>query len=76
MAFGRALGELRVKRGISQEEASLRSDVSRGFYGKVERGDASPTFETIVKVARGLDLAAAEVVSLAESYLPPDERLG
>ncbi len=65
-----------MKRGISQEEASLRSDVSRGFYGKVERGDASPTFETIVKVARGLGLRAADVVSLAESYLPADERRG
>lgn len=75
-AFGRALAELRVQRGISQEEASLRSDVSRGYFGKVERGDASPTFETIVKVARGLELPVAEIVSLAESYLPADGRLG
>ncbi len=68
-AFGRAIQELRVERGLSQEGAALRCDVSRGFFGKIERGDASPTFETIVKVAVGLEVPAAELVGRAESFL-------
>ena len=69
MAFGRAIRVMRAERGISQEELGLRAGLSRGFFGKVERGDANPTFETIVKVAAGLEVPAADVVSLAESYL-------
>ncbi len=69
VAFGRAIRVMRVERGLSQEELGLRAGLSRGFFGKVERGDASPTFETIVKVAAALDVPAADVVGLAERYL-------
>jgi transcriptional regulator with XRE-family HTH domain len=69
VAFGRAIRVMRVERGLSQEELGLRSGLSRGFFGKVERGDANPTFETIVKVATALEVPAADVVGLAESYL-------
>lgn len=71
IAFGRAVRALRAERGLSQEAVSLRGDLSRGFYGRVERGDANATFETIVKVSRGLEVPAAELVTLAESYLSP-----
>ncbi len=69
MAFGRAIRMMRVERGISQEELGLRAGLSRAFFGKVERGDASPTFETIVKVSAGLQVPAADIVRLAERYL-------
>lgn len=69
VAFGRAVRELRVERGISQEELGLRSGLSRGFFGKVERGDANPTFETIIKVSAGLELPAADVVARAQRFL-------
>jgi transcriptional regulator with XRE-family HTH domain len=69
VAFGRAIRELRVERGLSQEELGMRSGVSRAYFGKVERGDANPTFETIVKVSGGLQVPAAELVALAQRYL-------
>ena len=47
----------------------MRSGVSRAYFGKVERGDANPTFETIVKVSGGLQVPAAELVALAQHYL-------
>lgn len=76
LAFGRAVHALRVERGFSQEELGLRAGLSRAFFGKVERGDANPTFETIVKVAAGLEVPAADVVALAETYLDGDARSG
>jgi transcriptional regulator with XRE-family HTH domain len=68
-AFGPAIKEVRLARGLSQEEAGLRSGVARGFFGKLERGEANPTFATIVKVAGGLGVTAAELVSDAERRL-------
>lgn len=69
VAFGRAIHAMRVERGLSQEELGLRSGLSRGYFGKVERGDANPTFETILKVATGLQVPAADLVSRAQRYL-------
>lgn len=68
-AFGRALKEIRVVRGLSQEEAGLRSGVGRRFFGEVERGEANPTFATILKVSRGLEVSAAELVRRAEAHV-------
>ncbi len=75
-AFGRAIREIRVDRGLSQEEVGLRSEVARAYYGKVERGQASPTFETIVKVASGLEVPAADIVARAERLLEDPQRSG
>lgn len=76
-AFGRAVREMRDERGLSQEELGLRSGVARGFYGKLERGEASPTFDTIVRVADALEAPAADVVARAERHLRAltDQRL-
>jgi transcriptional regulator with XRE-family HTH domain len=68
-AFGRTIKELRLERGLSQEEAGLRSGVARGFFGKLERGEANPTFATIVKVSRGLEVPAGELVASAARRL-------
>jgi transcriptional regulator with XRE-family HTH domain len=72
-AFGRVMKEVRVARGLSQEEAGLRADVGRRFYGELERGEANPTFATILKVSRGLEIAAAELVARAEAHLVVDD---
>ncbi len=74
VAIGRAVRTMRVERGLSQEEVGLRSGLSRGFFGRVERGDANPTFETLLKVAGALEVQAADVVALAETYLDGPSR--
>lgn len=67
-ALGRAVKTFRIDRGLSQEEAGLRTGIGRSFYGRVERGEVSPTYETILKVSAGLEVGPAEVVALAERY--------
>ncbi len=67
-ALGRAVRTIRIERGLSQEEAGSRAGIGRSFYGRVERGEASPTYETILKLADGFEIGAAEIVALAERY--------
>ncbi len=67
-AFGRAVREIRVDHGLSQEQLGARSGVNRTFVGGLERGERNPTYETLIKVAGGLDVDLAELVGLADRY--------
>lgn len=56
LAFGNRLRELRSLQDISQEELGHRSGPHRTFIGKIERGEVSPSLDTIHKLARGLGI--------------------
>lgn len=68
LAFGRAVNTLRRRQNLSQEQAGLTCGVGRGFFGRLERGEQSPTYDTIIKLADGFEISPAELVSLAERY--------
>jgi len=38
-SFGRAVKELRVRRGFSQEGLGFRSELHRNYVGAIERGE-------------------------------------
>lgn len=46
----------RVKRGISQEELADLSGIARSTMGVVERGEQSPSLQTIAKIATALKI--------------------
>ena len=58
--FGARIAELRKQRNISQEELAERCGVHRTYIGSVERGEKSPTLNTIDKFAKGLDVEIVE----------------
>ena len=58
--FGARIAELRKQRNISQEELAERCGVHRTYIGSIERGEKSPTLNTIDKFAKGLDIAIIE----------------
>ena len=62
-AFGERVRERRRALGISQETAAVRCGIHWTQLGKVERGQRSLRLETIVKIARGLDIDAGALVS-------------
>ena len=66
-AFGLALKALREERGeMSQEAAALKCKVDRAYFGKVERGEKSPTLGTIWKIADGFETRPSELLIRAE----------
>jgi transcriptional regulator with XRE-family HTH domain len=74
--LGRAVRELRARRGLSQEVLGFRSGLHRNYVGAIERGEINPTFRVLIKLAHGLGFELSELVLLWEerSSDPPPRR--
>lgn len=58
MEIGNKLKELRVQKGLTQEELADRSELSKGFISQLERNLTSPSIATLVDILQclGTDL--------------------
>jgi len=54
-AFGDTLRRLRIDRGLTQPQLADAADLSEEWIRRIERGSASPSFETIEALAKALD---------------------
>lgn len=61
IAFGRRVAELRKKACLSQEQFAFKCDIDRTYIGTLERGEKSPTLNTIEKIARALGISKSEL---------------
>jgi transcriptional regulator with XRE-family HTH domain len=67
-AFGRAIRELRARRGFSQEDLGFASRLHRNYVGAIERGEINPTMRTILRLAIGLRIRPSELIAMAEEH--------
>lgn len=65
--FGARIAELRKQFSISQEELAERCGVHRTYIGTVERGEKSPTLNTIYKIAKGFNMSIQELLSFSDN---------
>lgn len=70
LAFGAAVRVARLTQGVAQEELAAKAGIERSHMGKIERGEHMPTLALILRIAAGLKLSAAELVSAAERTVP------
>jgi transcriptional regulator with XRE-family HTH domain len=63
-AFGMVLARLRRERNWSQEHLGFEADLTRTYISLLERGERSPTLNSIEQLAKALDVDADEVVRL------------
>lgn len=61
--FGRRVAERRHELGLSQEKAAEAIGVHWTYLGQVERGRRNVTLHNIIKIAGGLDVDPAELVT-------------
>lgn len=54
--FGKKLKEIRLSRGLTQEELYFKSTVSRSHIGMIEKGKRDISLSAIVKISRALDV--------------------
>ena len=47
---------IRIKKGISQMELSLRSNMSQSFIANIEKGKKQPSVFTLLKIAAALEV--------------------
>ena len=61
--------KIRVQKGFSQVELSLRSDLSQSFLANLEKGKKQPSVFTIIKIADALEADP-------QDFFPPPEKHG
>lgn len=54
IAFGRAVRNLREGAGLSQEQLAHVIGMSQRYLSGIERGEANPTLDQLVRLATGL----------------------
>jgi transcriptional regulator with XRE-family HTH domain len=69
VALGRALRQVRERRGLTQELVAFDAGVSDEYLGRVERGSLNPSFSLLLQIARTLGLTAGELVGVYERIL-------
>lgn len=75
--LGRAVRELRARRGLSQEALGFASGLHRNYLGGLERGERNSSFLVLTRVASGLTVPLSELTKLYEDRRPElAERLG
>lgn len=61
--FGERVKELRLEKGISQEELAEKVNVHRTYIGFIERGERNPALLNIYKLSRALGVNLAVLFS-------------
>ena len=70
MDIGNKLKELRVLKGLTQEELADRSELSKGFISQLERDLTSPSITTLMDILQCLGTSIGEFFNEA-----PDEQI-
>jgi transcriptional regulator with XRE-family HTH domain len=68
-ALGRAVREVRARRGWSQEGLGFKSGLHRNYIGALERGELNPTWRTLLALAAGLHVPMTELFTVYERQL-------
>lgn len=68
-ALAIAVRELRVRKSLKQEEVCEASGLGRNYLTTLESGRTNPSFEAMVRVARGLGVSFTELARVYEERL-------
>jgi transcriptional regulator with XRE-family HTH domain len=64
--LGQAVRQQRLALGYSQDSFADVIGMHRAYYSTIERGERNMTLQTIGRVAEGLKLTIAELVTIAD----------
>jgi transcriptional regulator with XRE-family HTH domain len=67
---GDRIRQLRKEQGLSQEKLGDKSDLHYTHIGSIERGEKNWSIDTLIKVAKGLNI---EVADLFNFPIPPTQ---
>lgn len=64
--LGEAIRNLRLERGVSQEEFASVCGLHRTYIGSVERGERNVSLANIIRIADSLYIKASRLLEIAE----------
>jgi XRE family transcriptional regulator, regulator of sulfur utilization len=65
--IGENLKTLRQSRGLSLDQTSALTGVSKAMLGQIERGESNPTVATLWKIANGLKVSFSSLLKVANA---------
>jgi DNA-binding XRE family transcriptional regulator len=75
-ALARRIRGLRERKGMTQEDFAQKSGISVSFASLLERGERSPSYETLVQVASALQIPLAELFQDVNGHAYDDPYFG
>jgi transcriptional regulator with XRE-family HTH domain len=66
VAFGKVLRQLRLEAGLTQEQLGLEADLRRTYVSVLELGQQQPSLNTVLKLAKALNVPAHELIRQVE----------
>lgn len=73
-ALARSLRAARARLGWSQERLAAIAGLDRSYVGDIERGEVSPTLQTLEKLSSALGMSASELIRI-EAPAPADKKV-
>ena len=67
--FGNRIRSLRTQLNLTQDQLAERMEMSAQYLSNIERGRENPTFETLVKLAKALEIEPWEMF-VFDPHLP------
>lgn len=67
-ALGKAIRQVREKKGLTQEAVSHDAGITTATLGVIERGLSNPTWATLKEIAAALEVSMVDVARLTEKY--------
>jgi transcriptional regulator with XRE-family HTH domain len=65
-ALGHAIRELRIERGLSQEELAHGADTHPTWISHLESGRNNPSWGTVTRISEALGVSLSELVARVE----------
>jgi transcriptional regulator with XRE-family HTH domain len=59
--LGRAVKQVRIQRGLTQEQVSAASGLHPTYISDIERGARNPSWEAITRLAGGIGVSTADI---------------
>lgn len=67
-ALGKAIRQLREKRGMTQEAVAHSAGITTATLGVIERGLSNPTWATAKSIGAALDVSIGELAKLSQRF--------
>ena len=65
-SFATVLRQLRIQKGLSQEQLGFKADLHRTYISQLERGLKSPSLKTLYKITSILEISLSDFMKLVE----------
>lgn len=69
--IGKRIRYYRTGQGMSQERLAEYSDLHPTYIGQLERGEKTPTIETLYRITKGLHITLSTLVEGIEDFDKP-----